>query len=204
MNLLATNTHSEVALLDRAITHTILRDPLFFSFTGNNTKAWQVCQMHTIAGRRDFKFHEGRATIVLPEGATFLIDRAIYAPSAHRSLISFKDLRAHGIHTFTMMKDHEEALELRQGTEVIAIAYMDATGLYELPITGGTHPQSGLQTSLVSVVSQSQTHIPQEPVGSVFSMTLPAKTGLWHSHMGHPRTTMFHRMIPIFTGHEVY
>ena len=37
-SLLAASTHPKVALLDRATTHTILRDPLFFSFTGNHTK----------------------------------------------------------------------------------------------------------------------------------------------------------------------
>jgi hypothetical protein len=70
-------THREMALLDSATTHTILRDPLFFSFSGNNTEAWQVCKMLTIAGRRDFKFREGQAKIVLPGGATLLIERAI-------------------------------------------------------------------------------------------------------------------------------
>ena len=88
-SLLVASTHLEVALLDSATTHMILRNLLFFSFIGNNIEAWQVCQVHTIAGRRDFKFHKGQATIVLPGGTTLLIDRAMYAPSAHRSLISF-------------------------------------------------------------------------------------------------------------------
>ena len=44
VNLLTANTHPEVALFDSATTHTILKDPLFFSFTRNNTKVWQVCQ----------------------------------------------------------------------------------------------------------------------------------------------------------------
>ena len=43
VNLFAISTHLEVNLLDRATTHTILKDPLFFSFTKNNTKFWQVC-----------------------------------------------------------------------------------------------------------------------------------------------------------------
>ena len=110
---------------------------------------------------------------------------------------------AHGIHIFTVVKDHEEALELRQRTEVITTAYVGATGLYKLPITVGTHPQTGLQTLLASIVSQSQTDIPQEPMGFVFSMALPTKTGLWHNRMGHPRTIMFHMIIPILIGHEV-
>ena len=64
------NSNQEPALLDSATTHTILRDVLFFSFTGDETDAWQVCKMQTIAGGRDFKFCEGQATIVLPGGAT--------------------------------------------------------------------------------------------------------------------------------------
>ena len=119
----------------------------------------------------------------------------------YQSLINFKELRAHGIHTFTMVKDHEEALELRQRTKVIATAYIGATGLYELSITNGTHPHTGLQTSLASVVFQSQIDIPQESVGSMFSMTFATKTGLWQSCMGHPGITMFRRMISIILGH---
>jgi transposase InsO family protein len=191
-------THREMALLDSATTHTILRDPLFFSFSGNNTEAWQVCKMLTIAGRRDFKFREGQAKIVLPGGATLLIERAIYAPSAHRSLISFKDLRAHGDHTFTVVKGHSEALELLQGTAVIATAYAGISGLYELPIVSASHPQ--FKGVLASDLSQSQTETSQKLAspGSV-----PAKIGLWHNRMGHPGTTMFRRMIPILSGHEV-
>ena len=102
----------ELALLDSATTHTILRDSLYFSFAGSDTDAWQVCQMQTIAGGRDFKFREGRATIVLPGGATLLIANAMFAPSASRSLISFKDLRANGIHTTTIVKNNKEALLL--------------------------------------------------------------------------------------------
>jgi hypothetical protein len=149
------STHREMALLDSATTHTILRDPLFFSFSGNHTEAWQVCKMLTIAGRRDSKFREGRAKIVLPGGTTLLIERAMYAPSAHRSLISFKDLRAHGVHTFTVVKGHSEALELRQGTAVIATAYAGSSGLYELPIDSAFHPL--LKGALASDLSQSQT-----------------------------------------------
>ena len=35
----ANSIHPEVALLDSATTHTILRDPLFFSFTGSQAEA---------------------------------------------------------------------------------------------------------------------------------------------------------------------
>ena len=58
----------------------------------------------------------------------------MYAPTAHRSLISFKELRANGIHTTTVMKNNQEALELRQGTEVLMrklVGYMDCLLLME-------------------------------------------------------------------------
>ena len=49
-NLLAVSTHLEGALLDSATTYTILGNLLFYLFIGNNTKAWQVYQIHTIVG----------------------------------------------------------------------------------------------------------------------------------------------------------
>jgi hypothetical protein len=187
------STHREMALLDSATTHSILRDPFFFSFSENHTEAWQTCKMLTIAGRQDFKFREGRAKIVLPGGTTLLIERAMYAPSAHRNLISFKDLRAHGVHTFTVVSGNSEALELRHRTVVIATAYAGRNGLYELPIDSASHPLP--KGALASDLSPSQK---LASPGNV-----PTKVELWHNRMGHPGTTMFRRMIPILSGHEV-
>ena len=146
--------HLEVALLESATTHTILRDPLFFSFIGSQIEAWQVCKMHTIAGGCNFKFREGRAIIALLGDVTLLVEQAMYASTAHRSLINFKDLTACGIHTFTMLKNNKEVLELRQGIEVLAITYVETSGLYELPIINGVHPHNGIKTSLVNNLSQ--------------------------------------------------
>ena len=185
----------ELALLDSATTHTILRDSLYFSFAGSDTDAWQVCQMQTIAGGRDFKFREGRATIVLPGGATLLIANAMFAPSASRSLISFKDLRANGIHTTTIVKNNKEALLLQRETEVLATAYAGCGGLYELPIRSGGQPH---KVSLASEPTKPQSS--KRPAGP---LPLPEKVGLWHNRMSHPGTTMFRRMIPILSGHEV-
>ena len=191
------NSGQELALLDSATTHTILRDALYFSFTGSDTDAWQVCQMQTIAGGRDFKFREGRATIVLPGGATLLIANAMFAPNANRSLISFKDLRANSIHTTTVVKNNKEALLLQRETEVFATAYAGCGGLYELPIKsrGQLH-----KVSLASDPTKPQIENPKRPAGPLL---LLEKARLWHSRMGHPGTTMFRRMIPILLGHEV-
>ena len=124
----------------------------------------------------------------------------MYAPSTHRSLISFKDLQAHGIHTFTVVKNSKEVLELQQGTEVFAITYARTNGSYERPIVNGVHPQNEIKTSLASDMSQPQSETSQKPIGS---MILLAKIGLWHNRMGHPRTMTFRWMIPILSGHEV-
>ena len=150
-SMLSDGVHSEVALLDSTTTHTILRDPSFFLFPDGHTDAWQVCKMHTIAGGRDFKYREGWATIVLPGGTTFEIENAMYAPDAHRSLISFKDLRVNGIHTTTSVIKEKEALVLQRGTAVLATAFAGCGGLYELPITSGETPQ---RVSLASEPSQ--------------------------------------------------
>ena len=39
--------------------------------------------------------------------------------------------------------------------------------------------------------------------GSTYSVIAPSKTNLWHGCMGHPGVTMFRRMLPLLTGHEV-
>jgi transposase InsO family protein len=197
VSLFTGSNHRELALLDSATTHTILRDPLYFSHTGCDTEAWQTSKVFTIAGSRNIKFREGRATIVLFGGTTLTIDNAMLAPSAYRSLISFKDLRVHGIHTSTVMKSGKEALELRQGTVVLATAYAGVSGLYELQISASPPPP---KVSLASELSQSTTEHPQI-LASIGRM--PSKVGLWHNRLGHPGTTMFRRMIPILSGHEV-
>ena len=192
--MLTDGIHSEVALLDSATTHTILRDSSFFLFPSGHTDAWQVCKMHTIAGGRDFRYREGRATIVLPGGTILEIENAMYALDAHRSLISFKDLRVNGIHTTRSVIKENEALVLQRGTAVLATAFAGCGGLYELPITSGITPQ---KASLASEPSQPRVGDSMKPTSP------PTKTGLWHKRMGHPGSTMFRRMVPILSGYEV-
>jgi hypothetical protein len=100
------NTHDlseadgDMALLDSGSTHTILRDPRYFEFSRHDseTPSWQTCELSTVAGKRKMTFREGRARVTLPGGATLICSNAMFAPDAQRSLISFRDLRAHGIH----------------------------------------------------------------------------------------------------------
>ena len=111
----------------------------------------------------------------------------MFAPDAQRSLISFHDLWSHGIHALTALKDGEETLKLRQGQECLVTARCGVSGLYEIPISCPTRGQQDMQPLS----------------GSAYFVTIPDKAKLWHGRMGHPGTTMFRRMLPQLTGHEV-
>ena len=129
-------THSSnpnEALLDSASTHTILTNPRFFNFS-NNEENWQHCTIITMAGRRNIRFREGPATVVLPGGFTLNCERAMYAPDAPRSLISYRDLRMRNIHVSTAVENSEEVLELRQGLRILATARAGDDGLYKIVI----------------------------------------------------------------------
>ena len=73
--------------------------------------------------------------VVLPGGATLVCENAMYTPSAHRSLINFQDLRGHGIHVLTALRNGEETLELWQGQKCLATIVCKAGGLYEMEIS---------------------------------------------------------------------
>ena len=177
-------TDGDMALLDSGSTHTILRDPQYFEFSrhDSDTPSWQTCKLSTVAKKRKMTFREGRARVKLPRGATLICPNAMFAPEAQRSLISFRDLQAHGIHALTVIMDGEEILKLMQGGTCLATACCRASGLYEIPIS--------------SLTAGHQDHL-------AYSVTIPEKAKLWHWRMGHPGVTMFRRMIPVLTGHEV-
>jgi hypothetical protein len=140
-----------------------------------------------------------------------VFSNAIYAPSAQRSLISFRDLRAHGIHLLTALRNGEETLALRQGPRHLATAHAGASGLYQLDISSSASAPIVYHLDLSSSASGAVDvpNLPQiglktmQPAGSVFTVTFPVKTGLWHGRMGHPGTTMFRRMLSILAGHSV-
>ena len=48
----------------------------------------------------------GRATIILPNGTTLLINEALLYPESTRTLLSFKDIRANGFHIETDNDDN--------------------------------------------------------------------------------------------------
>ena len=195
---------SDVALLDSASTHTILTNPKFFHFQ-ENEKSWQHCQIVTMAGSRTLKFREGRATVVFPGGFPLTCDKTMYAPDAPRSLISYRDLRARKIHISTAMEMNEEILELRQGHEIFATAKVGADGLYKVVIKPLTNsPVSLIDEEEVSMAAwvRGPEALSRNLAPGVFVDTI-AKPNLWHIRLGHPGTTIFHRMLPLTTGHNL-
>lgn len=210
---------TDVALLDSASTHTILRDSKYFDFLGC-AATWQSCDLVTIAGSRNFKFREGQATIVLPAGFPLRCRKAMFAPNAPRSLISYRDMRANGFHVSTALENDEEVLELRQGLRILATAKAGANSLYEVAISAPRGPvvihfstSSGVDEETRELRQGERfpvtTYVGAEDLyesmatGPTLMVLPPAKTGLWHGRLGHPGTTMFRRMLPVLAGHNL-
>ena len=124
---------ANIALLDSASTHTILQNQEFFKFP--KTITWRKCDIITIARNQNIRFREGRTTTILPGRFLVICERAMYAPSAPRSLINYKDLRANNIHISTTVEREATLLELQQGQQHLTAAKAEANGLYEIIIS---------------------------------------------------------------------
>lgn len=164
------------ALLDSATTHTILKDKNFFD--ANNLSNWQTRNLMTMAGSNVFRFQEGPAKVQLPEGTTITCMRAMYSPSAPRSLISYRDVRTNGFHLSTKILDSREALVFIQHNKIVETAFAAVSGLYRIAI---------------------RPHV-------VFSFALSCKNNkvsLWHGRLGHPGSTLFRKIIPCIAGHNL-
>ena len=72
--------------------------------------------------------------MLLPGGTPVLCERAMYSPNAPCSLISYRDLRANGIHITTAQVGAEKVLELKRGLSVLANAKAGANAPYEIKI----------------------------------------------------------------------
>ena len=191
---------AKIALLNNASTYTVLQDHAYFEFKTQN-EPWQTCDLVIIAGKRNFKFCEGRAGVILPGGAPFICERAMYAPDAPRSLISYRDLRANDIHVSTAVENDEEVLELRRGPRRLATAHAAANGLYELCIMQASPPCKGEEEAS----EHRHGYHARLPLGGAQASFLAAssKANIWHRRLGHPGTTMMRKMIPILTGHDL-
>ena len=133
MTIYKQHSNPNEAILDSASTHTILTDPKFCHFRGND-ELWKHCKIITMARSYNSIFWEGRATVILLGGFPLNCKRAMYAPDAPRSLISYKDLKAKNIHVSIAVKNDEKVLELRQGLMILATVRAGDDGLYKIVI----------------------------------------------------------------------
>src|SRR3954466_14260821 len=74
----------------------------------------------TIVGLRANVVGSGRATIILPNGTTLIIEEALLYQESTRTLFSFRDIRANGFHVET---DDDE-----NGKEFLLITKRDENG----------------------------------------------------------------------------
>lgn len=123
----------DVALLDSATTHTILRDPCYFNFS-QNKDTWQVVIQSQLPEAGIFDSKRAKQSYFCLEEPPLITCRAMYAPSAPQSLISYCDLRAMDIHILTTIRNNEEVLELRQDGQHLTTAKARDNDLYELLI----------------------------------------------------------------------
>ena len=208
-------THSSnpnEALLDSGSTHTILTNPKFFNFK-NNEGDWHHCTIVTMTGKRNIRFREGPAILRFPGGFHLKCQRAMYAPDAPRSLISYRDLRRANIHISTALENGEEVLELRQGPRLLATAKAGDEGLYKIVINSldNTNPVSLIDEEEVCEARAEFPGAARDKIpGAVYhnlamgvSLNTKAKPDLWHERLGHPGMTIFRRMLPLLTGHNL-
>ena len=197
------NQSMEVALIDSASTHTILRSREFFDFPAGNMD-WKTSHVTTIAGRKNLTFQEGEATIWLPGNFPVKCKDAMFAPDAPRSLISYRDLRANNIHISTELEKDEEALALRQGRRLLATAIAGAEGLYEIAIKA-ISPTPRVVEEISQVAREKGPCAITSNLARKHDLYLTASalSDIWHKRLGHPGTTILKRMIPLIVGHNL-
>src|SRR3954471_17295616 len=111
----------ETCLADSGSTNTILRETKYFESITKNTG-----NIMMIAGCGPNIVGSGRATIILPNGTTLIINEALLYPESTRTLLSFRDIRANGFHVET---DDDE-----NGKEFLLITKRDENGKHVVEI----------------------------------------------------------------------
>ena len=169
----------EVCLVDSGTTNTILRETKYFQLIHKSAGS-----IMTIAGSGSHVIGSGRATITLPMGTTLIIEDALLYPESTRTLLSFKDIRANGLHVETNDEDGKECLLITKreenGKRVLEKLPSFDTGLYYTRIVGPP-----VYTAFKNVFRSSE----------LFR--------LWHDRLGHPGLRMMRNVITNSCGHNV-
>lgn len=157
-------------ILDSGTSHTILRDRSYFKqITPSQRK------VTTIKGQFSLEEGYGPAIIRLPRGTILNIKSAIYAPTATRNLLSFRDIRDNNLHIQTATDKSREVLLLISKTPTHTTVKEVLNALPHGFYTTKTH---SYHTGLDNYNA----------------------TELWHDRLGHPGTTMFYRILKNTTG----
>lgn len=152
-------------IIDSGTSHTILRNRNYFKGITPSHR-----HITTITGEQRIEEGHGPAVVILPKGTTIEIESAIFAPKATRNLLSFRDIRANGLHIQTGMQDSKEVIHLisrsPEGSIIKETLTAFPLGLYATE----THTL----------------HAEIEP---------QSITKKWHTRLGHPGTSMFQRIL---------
>jgi hypothetical protein len=168
----------ETCLADSGTTNTILRETKYFESITKHPG-----NIMTIAGCGQNIVGSGRATIILPNGTTLLINEALLYPESTRTLLSFKDIRANGFHIETDNDDNGKEYLLitkrdENGKHIVERLPSLATGLYYTKIVAPP-----MYTTLKTVFRSSELFC------------------LWHDRLGHPGLRMMRNIINNSDGH---
>ena len=162
------------SLMDCATTHVIIRDPEFFL---SMTKSPQPIKLNTVGGTAIGEAI-GHARLRLTNGTVLDVPDAVYSPSSHRTLLSFRAFREAGYHVTTATEGSQEVLYVKdeKNNQVIETVIGLANGLYAITVNPAQLIPETYHTNISAGVDE-----------LLFS--------LWHARLGHPGDTMFRRIL---------
>ena len=127
----------------------------------------------------------GTAKFLLPNGATFQVTDALYAPRANRTLLSFKDIRANGYHVKTHCENGTEYLYITSNEcgrkRILEKLMSQSSGLY--------------LTTIWIIESYAVTNNEMWDTDS---------NKLWHDRLGHPGRDMMIHILTNLYGHPFF
>ena len=156
----------DVCLVDRATTHTILRDKRYFlslTLTSGNVS--------TISGTSNLIEGSERVNIMLPKGTRLHINDALYSSKSIINLLNFKDIRRNEYHIETMNDGNKECHYI---TSIVSCKKLVVETLLAFSI--GLYHTTIKPIELYVVVNQ--------------KFNDPKTFVLWHDKLGHLGSSM--------------
>jgi peptide/histidine transporter 3/4 len=170
---------AEICLVDNGTTNTILRETRYFQ-----TLTKKSGNIMTIARSNAHIVGTGSATLVLPMGTQIFVKDALLYPDSKRTLLSFQDIRANGLHV---------EIEIEHGSEYLFITKFD--GYQKRVVERLPSSSSGLYYTYVEPTEE------YVAMKTIFQNIESFR--IWHDHLGHPGLSMMRRIINNSAGHDV-